>query len=158
MITVSYNDYCAISKEDDNDIWTVRPRGVVPLLPLYSEIDVGATVNALLGDTFSRENNTHGSRFHDQEPISRSGSTICFTNFGSHDPVVLYWNPWYTELCYKGSLLYLCFSLKSSYIEQLELIKTLSNVSRYYIEDSSYEDQYRSNFQFFSKIVTNDNP
>ena len=60
--------YCAISKEGDNDIWTVRPRGVVPLLPLCSQIDVGATVNALLGDTFSRENNTHGSRFHDRDP------------------------------------------------------------------------------------------
>ena len=68
MITVSYNAYCAISKEGDNDIWTVRPRGVVPLLPLCSQIYVGATVNALLGDTFSRENNTHGSRFHDRGP------------------------------------------------------------------------------------------
>ena len=68
MITVSYNAYCAISKEGDNDIWTVRPVGVVPLLPLCSQIDVGATVNALLGDTFSRENNTHGSRFHDRDP------------------------------------------------------------------------------------------
>ena len=68
MITVSYNAFCAITKEGDNDIWTVRPRGVVPLLPLCSQIDVGATVNALLGDTFSRENNTHGSRFHDRDP------------------------------------------------------------------------------------------
>ena len=70
MITVSYNAYCAISKEGDNDIWTVRPRGVVPLLPVpwCSQIDVGATVNALLGDTSSRENNTHGSRFHDRDP------------------------------------------------------------------------------------------
>ena len=68
MITVSYNAYCAITKEGDNDIWTVRPRGVVPLLPLCSQIDAGATVNALLGDTFSRENNTHGSRFHDRDP------------------------------------------------------------------------------------------
>ena len=50
------------------DIWTVKPRGVVPLLPLCSQIDVGATVNALLGDTFSCENNTHGSRFHDRDP------------------------------------------------------------------------------------------
>ena len=40
----------------------------MPLLPLCSPIDVGATVNALLGDTFSRENNTHGSRFHDRDP------------------------------------------------------------------------------------------
>ena len=40
----------------------------MPLLPLCSQIDVGATVNALLGDTFSRENNTHGSRFHDRDP------------------------------------------------------------------------------------------
>ena len=68
MVRVSYNAYCAISKEGDNDIWTVRPRGVVPLLPLCSQIDVGATVNALLGDTFSRENSTHGSRFHDRDP------------------------------------------------------------------------------------------
>ena len=68
MITASYNAYCAITKEGDNDIWTVRPRGVVPLLPSCSQIDVGATVNALLGDTFSRENNTHGSRFHDRDP------------------------------------------------------------------------------------------
>ena len=68
MITVSYNAYCAISKEGDNDIWTVRPQGVVPLPPLCSQIDVGAAVNALLGDTFSHENNTHGSRFHDRDP------------------------------------------------------------------------------------------
>ena len=68
MITVSYNAYCAITKGGDNDIWTVRPWGVVLLLPLCSKIDVGATVNALLGDTFSRENNTHGSRFHDRDP------------------------------------------------------------------------------------------
>ena len=68
MITVSYNAYCAITKEGDNDIWAVRPRGVVLLLALCSQIDVGATVNALLGDTFSRENNTHGSRFHDRDP------------------------------------------------------------------------------------------
>ena len=66
MITASYNAYCAITKEGDNDIWTVRPRGVVPLLPSCSH--VGATVNALLGDTFSRENNTHGSRFHERDP------------------------------------------------------------------------------------------
>ena len=68
MITVSYNAYFAISKEGDNDIWTVRPREVVPLLPLCSQTDVGATVNALLGETFSRENNTHGSQFHDRDP------------------------------------------------------------------------------------------
>ena len=71
MITVSYNAYCAITKEGDNDIWTVRPRGVVPLLASIEFVfskDVGATVNALLGDTFSRENNTHGSRFHDRDP------------------------------------------------------------------------------------------
>ena len=43
--------------------------------------------------------------------LSRLGSTICFTNFGSHDPIVLYWNPWYTEPCYKGSLLYLFWPL-----------------------------------------------
>ena len=69
MITVSYNAYCAISKEGDNDIWTVRRRGVVPLLStLCSQIDVRATVNALLGDTFSHENNMHGSRFHKRDP------------------------------------------------------------------------------------------
>ena len=175
MITVSYNAYCAISKEGDNDIWTVRPRGVVPLLPLCSQIDVGATVNALLGDTFSRENNTHGSRFHDRDPqfasrilgamtqscyigtrdirsrvirgpycISKfdhenpwSRSSVWskdkvtfdlqnskvnvmvkfkpighiwglgFNRYVCHDPIVLYWNLWYTEPCYKGSLLYL---------------------------------------------------
>ena len=40
----------------------------MPLLPLCSQIYVGATVNSLLGDTFSRENNTHGSRLHDRDP------------------------------------------------------------------------------------------
>ena len=35
---------------------------------VFPNIDVWATVNALLGDTFSRENNTHGSRFHDRDP------------------------------------------------------------------------------------------
>ena len=64
---MSYNAYCAISKEGDNDIWSVRPRGVVPLLPLCSQIDVGAT-DLGLGDPLSRENNTHGSRFHDRDP------------------------------------------------------------------------------------------
>ena len=47
---------------------TVKPRGVVPLLPLCSQIDVGTTVNSLLGDTFSHENNTHWSRLHDRDP------------------------------------------------------------------------------------------
>ena len=40
----------------------------MPLLPLCSQIDGGATVNSLLGDTFSRKNNTHGSRLHDRDP------------------------------------------------------------------------------------------
>ena len=40
----------------------------MPLLPLCSQINVGAAVNSLLGDTFSRENNTHGSRLHDRDP------------------------------------------------------------------------------------------
>ena len=35
------------------------------------------------------------------------GSMICFMNFGSHDPIVLYWIPCNTEPCYEGSLLYL---------------------------------------------------
>ena len=38
------------------------------LPPLCSQIDVGATMNSLLGDTFSRENNRHRSRFHDRDP------------------------------------------------------------------------------------------
>ena len=67
---MSYNAYCAISKEGDNDISTVRPRGVPSASAsiVFPKLDVGATVNALLGDTFSRENNTHGSRFHDRDP------------------------------------------------------------------------------------------
>ena len=40
------------------------------------------------------------------------GSTFCSKNFGGHDPIVLYWNPCYTEPCYKGSLQYTCFSTK----------------------------------------------
>ena len=40
----------------------------MPLLPLCSQIYVGATVNSLLWDTFSPENNTHGSRLHDRDP------------------------------------------------------------------------------------------
>ena len=91
MITVSYNAYCAISKEGDNDIWTVRPRGVVPLLPMCSQIDVGATdstVNALLGDTFSRENNTRRSRFHERDPQFASrilGAMTQSCYIGTHD-------------------------------------------------------------------------
>ena len=91
MITVSYNTYCmycAITKGGDNDIWTVRPRGVVLLLPLCSQIDVGATMNALLGDTFSHENNTHGSRFHDWDPHFASrilGAMTQSCYIGTHD-------------------------------------------------------------------------
>ena len=33
------------------------------------------------------------------------GATVN-TEFSCGDPIVLYWNPWYTEPCYKGSLLY----------------------------------------------------
>ena len=64
MITVSYNAYCAISKEGDNDIWTVRPRGVVPLFPnrcrSYRECSSWGH--------FFTWNNTHRSRFHDRDP------------------------------------------------------------------------------------------
>ena len=44
--------------------------------------------------------------------LSRLGSTICITNFGSHNPIVLYWIPCYMEPCYKGSLLYWVYILK----------------------------------------------
>ena len=69
--------------------------------------EVGATVNSLLGDTFSYDNNMHGA---DLMFVSRLRSTIYFTNFVSHDPIVLY--SWYTEPCYKGSLLYWNFNIQ----------------------------------------------
>ena len=69
--------------------------------------EVGATVNSLLGDTFSYDNNMHGA---DLMFLSRLRSTIYFTNFVSHDPIVLY--SWYTEPCYKGSLLYWNFNIQ----------------------------------------------
>ena len=46
----------------------VRPQAVVSLLPLCSQIDVGAAVNSHLGEPFSRKNNTHGSWLHDRDP------------------------------------------------------------------------------------------
>ena len=39
--------------------------------------------------------------------LSLLGSTICFTNFGSHDPIVLFWIQCYMEQWYKESLLYI---------------------------------------------------
>ena len=65
--------------------------------------EVGATVNSLVVTLFHAIITRTGT---DLIFLSRLGSTICFTNFGSHDPIVLYWNPWYTVPCYKGSLLY----------------------------------------------------
>ena len=98
MVTVAYNAYCAISMEGDDDTYDGKTAG-------SRSWEVEATVNSLVGTLFHVIITRMGT---DLIFLSRLGSTICFTNFGSHDPIVLYWNPWYTEPCYKGSLLYQC--------------------------------------------------
>ena len=97
MVTVAYNAYCAISMEGDDDTCDCKTAG-------SRSWEVEATVNSLVGTLFHVIITRMGT---DLIFLSRLGSTICFTNFGSHDPIVLYWNPWYTEPCYKGSLLYI---------------------------------------------------
>ena len=99
MVTVAYNAYCAISMEGDDDTCDGKTAG-------SRSWEVEATVNSLVGTLFHVIITRMGT---DLIFLSRLGSTICFTNFGSHDPIVLYWNPWYTEPCYKGSLLYYFF-------------------------------------------------
>ena len=96
MVTVAYNAYCVISKEGDDDTYDGKTVG-------SRSWEVGATANSLVVTLFHVIITRTGT---DIIFLSRLGSTICFTNFGSHDPIVLYWNPWYTEPCYKGSLLY----------------------------------------------------
>ena len=96
MVTVAYNAYCAISMEGDDDTCDGKTAG-------SRSWEVEATVNSLVGTLFHVIITRMGT---DLIFLSRLGSTICFTNFGSHNPIVLYWNPWYTEPCYKGSLLY----------------------------------------------------
>ena len=113
------NAYCAITKEGNNDIWAVRPQGVVLLLPLCSQIDVGATVNALLGDTFSRENNTHGSRFHDRDP-----------QFASRILGAM------TQSCYIGTR-----DIRSRVIRGLYCIKLVLNIPKKIFRTSNYEDK-----------------
>ena len=97
MVTVAYNGYCVISKEGDDDTYDGKTVG-------SRSWEVGTTVNSLVVTLFHVIITRTGT---DLIFLSRLGSTICFTNFGSHDPIVLYWNPWYTEPCYKGSLLYI---------------------------------------------------
>ena len=97
MVTVAYNAHCAISMEGDDDTCDGKTAG-------SRSWEVDATVNSLVGTLFHVIITRMGT---DLIFLSWLGSTICFTNFGSHDPIVLYWNPWYTELCYKGSLLYI---------------------------------------------------
>ena len=104
MVTVAYNAYCAISMEGDNDTYDGKTAG-------SRSWEVEATVNSLVGTLFHVIITRMGT---DLIFLSRLGSTICFTNFGSHDPIVLYWNPWYTEPCYKGSLLYCCATTSPS--------------------------------------------
>ena len=96
MVTVAYNAYCVISKEGDDDTYDGKTVG-------SRSWEVGATVNSLVVTLFHVIITRTGTNLIF---LSRLGSTICFTNFGSHDTIVLYWNPWYTEPCYKGSLLY----------------------------------------------------
>ena len=96
MVTVAYNAYCAISMEGDDDTYDGKTAG-------SRSWEVETTVNSLVETLFHVIITRMGT---DLIFLSRLGSTICFTNFGSHDPIVLYWNPWYTEPCYKGSLLY----------------------------------------------------
>ena len=96
MVTVAYNAYCVISMEGDDDTYDGKTAG-------SRSWEVGATVNSLVGTLFHV---IITRTVTDLIFLSRLGSTICFTDFGSHDPIVLYWNPWYTEPCYKGSLLY----------------------------------------------------
>ena len=103
MVTMAYNAYCAISMEGDDDTYDGKTAG-------SRSWEVEATVNSLVGTLFHVIITRMGT---DLIFLSRLGSTICFTNFGSHDPIVLYWNLWYTEPCYKGSLLYLLIILSA---------------------------------------------
>ena len=109
MVTVAYNAYCAISMEGDDDTCDGKTAG-------SRSWEVEATVNSLVGTLFHVIITRMGT---DLIFLSRLGSTICFTNFGSHDPIVLYWNPWYTEPCYKGSLLYITVHISTH--KQLEI-------------------------------------
>ena len=82
MVTVAYNAYCAISMEGDDDTYDGKTAG-------SRSWEVEATVNSLVGTLFHMIITRMGT---DLIFLSRLGSTICFTNFGSHDPIVLYWN------------------------------------------------------------------
>ena len=89
------------SKEGDDDTYDGKALGTAAGSRSWQ---AGATVNPLMEDMFYVMITRTGAdlMFH-----GRLGSTICFTNFGSHDPIVLYCISWYTESCYKGSLLYM---------------------------------------------------
>ena len=82
MVTVAYNAYCAISMEGDDDTCDGKTAG-------SRSWEVEATVNSLVGTLFHVIITRMGT---DLIFLSRLGSTICFTNFGSHNPIVLYWN------------------------------------------------------------------
>ena len=89
-----HNAYCVISIEGDDDTYDGKTavtfeRSELPWIFFWG--------------TLFRMTITHTGA--DLMFLSRLGSTISFTNFGSHDTIVLYWILWYTEPCYKGSLL-----------------------------------------------------
>ena len=107
MVTVAYNAYCAISMEGDDDTCDGKTAG-------SRSWEVEAAVISLVGTLFHVIITRMGT---DLIFLSRLGSTICFTNFGSHDPIVLFWNPWYTEPCYKGSLLYINYRTPEAWLK-----------------------------------------
>ena len=113
----------------------------MPLLPLCSQIYVGATVNSLLGDTFSRKNNTHGSRLHDRDPQFASRilgamtqscyigtrdirsrvirGPYCFSKFG-HE------NPWSRSCVW--SKVKVTFDLQNSTVKVMVMVKPIGHI------------------------------
>ena len=140
MVTVAYNAYCVISMEGDDDTSDGKTAGS----PSW---EVEATVNSLVGTLFHVIITRMGT---DLIFLSRQGSTICFTNFGSHDPIVLYWNPWYTEPCYKGSLLYIhtytmCLNLIVGFpaiIGAIDCMHVKIKAPPRYLDENAYVDRH----------------
>ena len=75
MVTMAYNAYYVILMEGEDDTYDDKTAG-------NRSWEVGATVNSLVGDTFSRDNNMHGNRFN-----------ISFTT-GIHNLLHKFWEPW----------------------------------------------------------------
>ena len=74
LVTAAFNAYCVISMDGDDDTYDGKTAG-------SHSCEVGATVNYLLGDTFSHDKNMHGNRFN-----------VSFTT-GIHNLLHEFWEP-----------------------------------------------------------------